>query len=182
MPVYLVKKSDELSDAEIKTILDTWDVEEWNQLNVDEFKDRFAHSEFHLLTDESVHILSFARINFKFKVRIDESVYNIAELVGFVAVEILKGYDKTLLDHLSDNLKTRKIEAIGFCKLKNSAYYESSGFRVFYDKVKHLIEIKDNEKFIPRIDQDIVSISLTDDTALLFEKINQENPAYLLFE
>ena len=117
---YAVKNPGQLSDDEIKTILDNWDVLDWNDMKPEEFKNRFRRSEFHLLTDSTSNLLSIARINFNFKVKIDESEYQIAELVGFVAVEILKGYGKILLDRVGDNLKNRNIEAIGFCKNKNS--------------------------------------------------------------
>ncbi|HEX3078902.1 MAG TPA: hypothetical protein VHQ04_00505, partial [Puia sp.] len=94
---YTVKKPGELSDAEIKTILDNWDVPEWNDMKPEAFRNRFGKSEFHVLTDAVSNMLSVARINFNFKIRIEEKEYRIAELVGFVAVELLKGYGKELL-------------------------------------------------------------------------------------
>src|ERR1700681_3785704 len=146
---YTVKKLYELSDSEIKTILENWDVADWKEMGADEFRKRFENSEFHLLTDSGLNMLSIARINFKFKVRIGEMVYPIAELVGFVTIVILKGYGKMLLDHIKENLNNRKIEAIGFCKNKNSVFYENSGFKVFYNKVKFLREKKDEKWFTP---------------------------------
>src|SRR5882762_11920358 len=89
---YKVKLSAGLSDVEIKTILDNWDVADWKEMEADAFRKRFENSEFHLLTDAGSNMLSIARINFKFKVKIGERIYPIAELVGFVAIEILKGY------------------------------------------------------------------------------------------
>ena len=95
---YSVKLSTALSDAEIRTILDSWDVEDWKEMESVEFRKRFENSEFHLLTDSGSNMLSVARINFRFNVKINEIVYPIAELVGFVAIEILKDYGKTLLN------------------------------------------------------------------------------------
>jgi hypothetical protein len=179
---YTIKKSNELSDAEIKIILDNWEVAEWKEMKVDEFRQRFEHSEFHLLTDFESNMLSIARINFKFKVKVDEAIYPIAELVGFVAIEILKGYGKNLLGNIKENLVSRKIEAIGFCRNKNSAFYESSGFKVFYDKVKFLRERKDDQWFTPTEDDDIINLTLEENTIQLFENLNHKNPAYLIFE
>ena len=182
MSAYTVKNPTELSESEIKIILDGWEVDDWKEMGSDEFRKRFERSEFHLLTDPGSKILSVARINFKFKVKIDESVYPIAELVGFVAIEILKGYGKTLLAHMSENLKSRNIEAIGFCRNKFSLFYETSGLRLFYDKVKFLREKKDNEWFTPKEDDDIICLMLTNDRIKLFENLSHETPAYLLFE
>jgi hypothetical protein len=127
-------------------------------------------------------MLSISRINFNFKVKIDETEHQLAELVGFVAVEILKGYGKILLGHLTDNLKNRKIEAIGFCRNKNSAFYESCGLKVFYNTVKYLREMKDGKWYTPTEDDDIFSLTLSETTVPLFEKLSHENPAYLIFE
>lgn len=179
---YSVKLSTALSDAEIRTILDSWDVEDWKEMESVEFRKRFENSEFHLLTDSGSNMLSIARINFKFKVKINEIVYPIAELVGFVAIEILKEYGKTLLDFVKENLISREIEAIGFCRDKYSVYYESSGFKLFYNKVKFLRERKDNSWFTPTEDDDIVSLTLKNNTIQLFESLNNENLAYLIFE
>lgn len=179
---YAVKQSSALSDAEIRIILENWDVSDWKQMQPDEFRRRFETSEFHLLNGPDQQMLSIARINFKFKVKIEEVVYPIAELVGFVAIELLKGYGKILLGHIKENLLSRKIEAVGFCKNKYSAYYESCGFRIFYSAVKHLREKKDNQWFTPTEDDDIISLTLDNPAIALFEKLSNENPAYLLFE
>jgi hypothetical protein len=179
---YTVKNPGQLSDAEIKTILDNWDVLDWNDMKPEEFKNRFRKSEFHLLTDPASNMLSIARINFNFKVKIDESEYQIAELVGFVAVEILKDYGKILLGRVGDNLKNRNIEAIGFCKNKNSTFYESCGLKIFYNSVKFLREMKDGKWFTPTEDDDIFSLTLSEGTIPLFEKLSHDHPAYLIFE
>jgi len=179
---YTVKKPGELSDAEIKTILDNWDVPDWNDMKPEAFRNRFGKSEFHVLTDAVSNMLSVARINFNFKVRIEEKEYRIAELVGFVAVELLKGYGKELLGYMGDNLKNRNIEAIGFCKNKNSTFYESCGLKIFYDTVKFLREMKDGKWFTPNEDDDIFSLTLSESTIPLFEKLSHDRPAYLLFD
>ena len=179
---HAVKNPGQLSDAEIKTILDNWDVPDWSDMKPEEFRNRFRKSEFHLLTDSVSNLLSIARINYNFKVKIDESEYQIAELVGFVAVEILKGYGKILLDLVGDNLKNRNIEAIGFCKNKNSAFYESCGLKIFYDSVKFLREMKDGKCYTPTEDDDIFSLTLSDNTIHLFEKLSHDRLAYLIFE
>ena len=179
---YAVRNPDQLSDAEIKTILDNWDVPDWSDMKPEEFKSRFRKSEFHLLTDSASNLLSIARINFNFKVKIDNHEYKIAELVGFVAVEILKGYGKILLDRVGANLKYRNIEAIGFCKNKNSTFYENCGLRIFYNSVKFIREMKDGKWFTPTEDDDIFSLTLSESTIPLFEKLSHDHLAYLIFE
>jgi hypothetical protein len=181
MPAYTVKKPVQLSEGEIQTILKNWDVEEWNQLTAEEFRTRFEHSEFHLLNDDDSNLLSLARINFKFMVRIDEADYDIAELVGFITTEVLKGYGKILLGHISGNLKGRNIEAIGFCRRRTAPYYESAGFTVFRDKVKHLREKKDDAWFTPSEDDDIIALTLSESKMDLFSRLNDDRPAYLIF-
>ena len=160
---HTVKNPGQLSDAEIKTILDNWDVPDWNDMKPEEFRNRFRKSEFHLLTDPVSNLLSITRINFNFKVKIDQSEYQIAE-------------------HVGDNLKNRNIEAIGFCKNKNSAFYESCGLKIFYDSVKFLREMKDGKCYTPTENDDIFSLTLSDNTVSLFEKLNHEHLAYLIFE
>jgi hypothetical protein len=179
---YAVKNPGQLSDAEIKTILESWDVADWSEMKSEEFRKRFGKSEFHLLTDPVSNILSIARINFNFKVRIGETEYQIAELVGFVAVEILQGHGKVLLGHVGDNLRNRRIEAIGFCKNKNSTYYENCGLKIFYNSVQFLREFKDGNWFTPKEDDDIFSLTLSDGTIPLFENLSHDHPAYLIFE
>ncbi len=178
---YLIKKPPELSETEISTILESWDIEDWKGMEVSDFRKRFEKSEFHLLK-EGEKLLAVARINFHFKVQINDVVYPIAELVGFVATEILRGYGKELLAHVKENLTYRKIESIGFCRNKYSPFYESCGFKIFYYKVKHLRERRDNQWYVPVEDDDIVSITLTTDGLQRFEAISDQNPAYLLFE
>ena len=181
MDKYLVKKPSELSETEIQAILLAWDVEEWKALTLPEFRKRFEDSEFHLLTGEESKLLSIARINFRFSVKIKETDYKIAELVGFVAVEILQGYGKFLLKQVADNLSNRKIEAIGFCKRRTSPFYETNGFKVLHGKVKHLREKINDQWFTPTEDDDIVSLTLSEQTLSLFDEISDEEPAYLLF-
>jgi hypothetical protein len=179
---HVVKNPGQLSDADIKTILDNWDVPDWSDMKPEEFRNHFSKSEFHLLTDPVSRMLSIARINFNFKVKIDQTVYQIAELVGFVSVEILQGYGKILLDRVQENLKNRNIEAIGFCKNKNSAFYEGCGLRIFYDSVRFLREKKEGNWFTPTEDDDIFSLTLSENTLRLFEKLSHDHPAYLIFE
>jgi hypothetical protein len=181
MLTHIIKRPDELAESDIQIILTNWEVDEWKQLTPEEFRKRFEDSEFHLLNGEDSRLLSVARINFRFKVSIHESVYDIAELVGFITVEVLKGYGKILLGLISDNLKERNIEAIGFCRRRTAPYYESAGFKVLRDKVKHLREKKGDDWFTPSEDDDIIAINLSEHRIELFEKISDERPAYLLF-
>lgn len=182
MNAYFIKKPIELSESEIKTILESWDIDDWKEMDAAEFRNKFEKSEFHLLKEGDLKILAIARINFHFKVQINEVIYPIAELVGFVATEILRGYGQELLGYIKDNLTDREIESIGFCRNKYSPFYDSCGFKIFYYKVKYLRERRDDQWYVPREDDDIVSITLSDDSLNRFEAISDQNPAYLLFE
>jgi hypothetical protein len=182
MNQYVVKNPTELSPSDINIILDSWDIDEWKGMAEDAFKKKFEKSEFHLLTDTDQKILCIARLNFHFKVRIHEKDFQIAELVGFVATEILKGYGRELLFHLMENLKTRNIEAVGFCRNKVSPFYANSGLKIFYYKVKFLREWKDNQWYIPMEDDDIISLNLSDEVISGFESLGEKTHAYLRFE
>lgn len=173
---------EELGGEEIQIILQTWNVDEWIDMSEEAFRTRFKNSEFHLLNSKEANLLSVARINFEFKVRIDQQEYSIAELVGFVPVEILKGHGKVLLGHISANLKERKVEAIGFCRKRTRPYYESVGLKVLRDKVKHIRERRNDEWITPKEDDDIVVLTLEEPTIEIFEKLSDDLPAYLIFE
>jgi hypothetical protein len=76
----------ELQTPEIQMILLHWDIAEWMQLSEAEFKEMFAQSEFHLLTDDNFKILSVTRFNFSFGIKVQSQVYGLVELVGLVAI------------------------------------------------------------------------------------------------
>jgi hypothetical protein len=179
---YMVKQSSALTPAEIKIILDSWDVDDWKGMTEDVFKNKFEKSEFHLLTDEGQKILCVARINFHFKVRIHEKDYPIAEFVGFVATEILKGYGKELLARLVENLNIRNIEAVGFCKNKVSPFYANCGLKIFYYKVPFLREWRDNQWYVPVEDDDIISLNLSEEVISGFESLGEKTHGYIRFE
>ncbi len=111
-----IKPASQLSAADIKIILRSWDVDEWKGMKTKFFKQTFEHSEFHLLVNSHWDILSVARIHFNFCIQIAGTTYRFAEFVGFVSVEKRQGYGTKLLHAIIDNLKQRGIETIGFCK------------------------------------------------------------------
>ncbi|MGY0036528.1 hypothetical protein [Pedobacter sp. NJ-S-72] len=94
-----------LSLSEIGVILQYWEVKEWLGFTVQEFNERFSDSEFHLLADRHSNILCVTRINFDFKIEVNNAVYSLSELVGLVSIVKMKGYAKRLI---RDCLQSKK--------------------------------------------------------------------------
>lgn len=178
---YEIKPADELSPLEIAVILNYWEEREWNTLTVEEFKEKFSGSEFHLLRDENSGIYCLTRINFDFKIELNHSVYNICELVGLVSVTKNRGYGQQLLQHIVHNLTTRKIECIGFCAKELRPFYEKCKLSILYNKAEYLQEKIADGQFEANSDDDIVIISIADDQYKLLAGLNENCIGYLLF-
>ena len=93
-----------------------------------------------------------------------------------------KDMDRDLLIRLIENLKTRNIEAVGFCRNKVSPFYANSGLRIFYYKVQFLREWRDNQWYVPVEDDDIISLNLSDEVISGIESLGEKTHAYLRFE
>jgi hypothetical protein len=182
MITYHIKTADMLSVSEIKTILQYWEVKEWLGFTVQEFNERFCDSEFHLLADQHSNVLCVTRINFDFKIEVNNAVYSLSELVGLVSMVKMKGYAKLLIRDIVCNLKSRGVECIGFCEKELRPFYEKCGILILYDQAKLFKDKPLSEEFEPNTDDDILDINLSNNTRDLLSGINDENIGYILFE
>ncbi|HYH14392.1 MAG TPA: hypothetical protein VD794_04180 [Flavisolibacter sp.] len=178
MQNYQVKKATHLLPNEINLILSTWDVKEWNSLSVTDFRNQFFSSEFHLLLDNSYSIVSFARINFDFKLQIEDQAYSIPEFVGFISVRKGKGYGSMLLENIITNLRARNIEALGFCEKTLRPFYEKCAVPILYNQARFIKEPMNNEWQISD-DDDILNLTLSTRTSKLLMSLNDERSAFL---
>jgi len=182
MAIYQIKTPAMLSESEIKTILQHWEIEQWLQFTSDEFRERFSDAEFHLLADQHSNILCVTRINLDFKIEINNRVCKLSELVGLVAIEKMKGHAKRLISEITGNLKNRGVECIGFCEKRLRPFYEKCGVSILYDQARYLEEKPFSEEFEPHTDDDILDINLSDSTRDLLLAINDKNTGYIVFE
>lgn len=175
---YSIKKSKGLSHKDIDLILKSWEIEDWFNLGSFDFKNKFENSEFHFLEIED-RIVSLARINFDFKLEIQQNLYNFAEFVGFVSIEKAKGYGSFLLDKIVANLTDRKIETIGFCKTDLRAFYEKSNVQILYGKGIFITEFENNE-WIDSDDDDILILNASEENINILQNLNEQNKAILI--
>ena len=178
---YSVRPPRELSSRDIRIILEYWEIEEWKEMTTEEFNQKFASSEFHLLTDRFSNILCAARINFDFNVKIDDHIYPIAELVGLVAMEKKKGHGGQLMGEIRNHLNTRKIEAIGFCEKQLRPFYEKCNIPMLYGKAKWLRE-KEGDEWIAPTDDDILNLTLSQAGRERLESLNATRLGYILLD
>jgi hypothetical protein len=178
MTIHIIKTSSELSDKEINTILKHWDVEEWKKMQADVFKSVFARSEFHFLVNKQSDILSLARINFDFHLKVGNIQYDFAEFVGFVSLEKGKGYGTQLLNEIIKSLQNRHIEAIGFCEKENRVFYQKAKVNILYDQAHYLRE-QENGKWITCTDDDILNLTLSETQSHMLESLNSERLGYI---
>lgn len=175
---YSIKRSKDLSDKEIELILKSWEVEDWFNLESFDFKIKFENSEFHFLKIED-KIVSLARINFDFKLEIQKNLYNFAEFVGFVSIEKAKKYGSFLLNKIVTNLKERKIETIGFCKMDLRLFYEKSNIQILYGKGIFITEFENNE-WIDSDDDDILILNTSEENINILQNLNEQNKVILI--
>ncbi len=179
MLTYQIKPAQELSAGEISQVLHAWEVGAWMNLSATAFKQRFAQSEFHLLTDSRAALLAIARINFDFCLRIDQRRHAFAELVGFVSVWRGKGYGSHLLDLLTGNLRSRQVEALGFCEQPLRGFYQQCNVPILYGQARYVRE-RDQDKWVASTDDDILDLTLSRESAELLRNLNGQRLAYVL--
>ena len=178
---YEIKNADELIASEIAIIIKSWEQQEWDSLTVEEFKEKFSLSEFHLLKNEDGNICCLTHLNFDFKVELKHAVYDICELVGLVSTVKRQGYARQLLQEVVSNLQTRKIECIGFCGKELRPFYEKYNISILYDQAGYLREKVSDGQIDANPDDDILIIFLSDDKYRLLEDLNDNCIGYLLF-
>ncbi|WP_207434180.1 GNAT family N-acetyltransferase [Sabulibacter ruber] len=177
--VYHSKKAEDLREEEIATILEHWEVPEWRQMDAEAFREKFAKSDFHLLVGERSEILCVARINFDFRIRINDQEHDFAEFVGFVAMEKGKGYGTQLLEAVVGSMKARNVETIGFCEQELRPFYEKCGIEILYDKAKRLREMESDQWVVPT-DDDILVLNLSSEKLEALRNLNEDNLGYLI--
>ncbi|RDC62181.1 N-acetyltransferase [Adhaeribacter pallidiroseus] len=180
MAHYQIKPAADLQAPEIETILKHWAIAGWEDLGEKEFKANFAFSEFHLLTDENFKILAVARLNFAFKIKVADQVYEIAELVGLVAMQKRCGYGRKLMQELITNVKTRKVEVIGFCVKENRPFYQQLQIPILRNQAKQLREPAGEQWLVPE-DDDLLAVNLSASHTFLFKSLNFKKLGFLLF-
>jgi GNAT superfamily N-acetyltransferase len=176
---YERKRAHSLSQDEISTILRHWEVPEWSGLTAGEFHETFERSEFYLLRDQDLRVLSLARLNFNFGIRIGGRVFKVAEFVGFVSVEKGKGYGTSLLRHIAADVQLRNIETIGFCEKNVRPFYEKCGIPIYQNKGRYLRE-KTSRGWVASADDDILDIHLSLDTAKAVKGLNMLTRGYIV--
>ena len=176
--LYSIKRSKDLSDKDIELILKSWKIEDGFDLNSSDFKIKFENSEFHFLKIDD-KIVSLARINFDFKLKIQNNLCHLAELVGFVSVEKAKGYGSFLLNAIVKNLKEREIETIGFCKMDLRPFYEKNNIQILYGKGILIREFENNE-WADSEDDDILTLNTSKENIKILQNLNEQNKAILV--
>ena len=179
MPKHEIKKASDLTTQQIRTILEHWEVDEWISLTDKQFSDKFKNSEFHLLLDSKSDMLSVARINVEFQIRIQNKNYSFPELVGLVSVIKMNGYGRQLLESITTSLRERNIEAIGFCEKELRSFYEKCNIEILYNQAKQLRE-SDNGNWTVPADDDILNLTLSNDSKNLLSNLSQDNLGYIV--
>ncbi len=179
MLTYQIKGAQELSAGEMSQVLHAWEVREWMALPEAAFRQRFAQSEFHLLTDPQAALLAVARLNFDFCLRIDGRRYAFAELVGLACPKPRQGYGRHLLDLLTGTLRRRGTEALGFCEQPLRGFYQKCNVPILYGQARHVRE-RDHDQWVASTDDDILDLTLSRESAALLNGLNGQRLAYLL--
>lgn len=176
---YHIKKPDELTENEIKIILNLWDVSEWDAMEPSYFRSFFKDSEFHFLIDYEGEIAALMRINFDFILKISDYQYHFAEAVGLVSSHKKKGYGKKLIKYIVENVTERNLESIGFCLSELRPFYDKCEIPILRDKAKSIQE-KSGSDWISSDDDDILIFNLSEEKKKLLHQLSSENNAYLL--
>lgn len=176
---YQIKKPDELTENEIKIILNLWEVSEWDSMDSTYFRSFFKDSEFHFLIGSEEEILALMRLNFDFVLEISKKKYHFAEAVGLVSAHKKKGYGKRLIKYIIENITKRNLESIGFCVSDLRSFYDKCDIHILHNKAKSIQE-KSGSEWTPSEDDDIFIFNLSEEKKELLHKLGSENNAYLI--
>ncbi|PXW14867.1 MULTISPECIES: GNAT family N-acetyltransferase [unclassified Chryseobacterium] len=176
---YQVKKTKDLTEAEIKHILELWDISAWSTMNSSYFRSFFRDSEFHFLMDTDENILAIMRVNFDFTIQIADTDYSFAEAVGLVSAHKKKGYGAALVRYFKENVTQRNLETIGFCHSDLRIFYEKCDVEILHDKAKMIKESVDSE-WANAEDDDILIFHTTQERKERLNQLNSQNNAYLM--
>lgn len=176
---YQVKKPDELTENEIKIILNLWDISDWNSMESSYFRSFFKDSEFHFLIDSEKKILAVMRLNFDFILQISDKKYHFAEAVGLVSGHKKKGYGRKLIKYIINNITERNLETIGFCMSELRPFYDKCDISILHDKAKSIKE-KSGSEWVSSDDDDILIFNLSEEKKELLNQLSSEKNAYLI--
>ncbi|WP_131797323.1 GNAT family N-acetyltransferase [Chryseobacterium kwangjuense] len=175
---YQIKKPDELTEHEIRYILNLWEASEWNLLNSSDFRNLFKDSEFHLLLDPENEILAVIRLNLDFTLDISGKPYSFGEVVGLVSAQEKKGYGSKLVQCFKENMIQRNIESIGFCAADLRPFYRRCNIEILENKGKAIKENTENG-WITSEDDDILIFNISGDTKAVLMELGPGKNAYL---
>lgn len=176
---YIIKNVDELNDSEIKTILNLWEITDWQSLDKEEFTKMFSQSEFHFLMNDNNDILSVLRLNFDFNLEINSVKHSFSEMVGLVAAEKGKAYGSLILGYFSSNIKSRNLDVISFCEQDLRLFYKKSNVEILEGKAKFIKEFE-NGIWKTSDDDDILIFNLTTTKKEILLELNDSNHALFI--
>lgn len=176
---YQVKETKDLTEAEIKHILELWDISAWNTMKSPYFRSFFKDSEFHFLLDADENILAVMRVNFDFTLKIADNEYSFAEVVGLVSAHKKKGYGEALVRHFKENATHRNLEAIGFCHSDLRPFYEKCDIEILHDKAR-MIKESVGQDWVNSEDDDILLFHTSQKRKELLNQLSSQNNAYLM--
>lgn len=176
---YQIKKPEELTESEIKTIVNLWEVSEWDSMESGYFRSFFKDSEFHFLIDSEGKIVVLMRLNFDFILEISTKKHHFAEAVGLVSAHKKKGYGKELIKYIIENITERNLETIGFCLSELRPFYEKCDISILHNKAKSIKEKSDSE-WVPSDDDDVLIFNLSKGKKELLNQLSSESNAYLI--
>lgn len=176
---YQIKEAKDLTEAEIKHILELWDISAWNTMKSNYFRSFFKDSEFHFLVDAHENILAVMRVNFDFTLKIAGTAYNFAEAVGLVAAHKKKGYGAALINNFKENVIQRNLETIGFCHSDLRSFYEKCDVEIIHDKAK-MIKESIGSQWVNAEDDDILIFHTSKERKELLNQLSSQNNAYLM--
>lgn len=176
---YQVKETKDLTEAQIKHILELWDISAWNTMKSSYFRSFFKDSEFHFLMDTDESILAVMRVNFDFTLQIADTGYSFAEAVGLVSAHKKKGYGTALVKHFKENVTQRNLETIGFCHSDLRPFYEKCDIEILHDKAR-MIKESVGPDWVNSEDDDILVFHTSQERKELLNRLSSQNNAYLI--
>ncbi len=173
---YIIKKASEISDVDIKTILNLWEIEAWKNMSSEDFRAYFQDAEFQFLLNEQSEILALLRLNSNFVLEIDHEKFQFIEMVGLVAAVKGQSYGSLLLQQLLRNAKENNRQIISFCESHLRNFYRKNDIEILENKAKFIQEF-DHGVWQTSEDDDILIINLNPENKYCLAQLNENNIA-----
>ncbi|WP_366143263.1 phosphoribosylanthranilate isomerase [Soonwooa sp.] len=173
---YIIKKASEISDEDIKTILNLWEIEAWKNMSSQDFKTYFQDTEFQFLLNEQNEILALLRLNPNFVLEIDHEKFQFTEMVGLVAAVKGQSYGSVLLQRFAQNAKENNRQIISFCEAPLRNFYRRNNIEILKNKAKFIQEFDDGT-WQTSEDDDILIINLNPENKNSLAQLNENNIA-----